>query len=1386
MKADLSRGHRPDRKRGKAYNRVLLQQGRLLLDSDVAALTDTLNAQIHGLGQEVVGEGSTDYGFLITPGPQLAQFDTLGAVTRDGSSHALFRVSLDHGRKYLGRLPALYLDGTQGWGKVSIAVRRPITDRLGTLRLWARLPTGMTLVVGAPKISKEGWQVTVAGLDGENFKAYDVTLPEGRYSVQALTLAFDDTAAGPVPTREAFIGLIEGHETAGAEPRFWVRKGHYRLGGLAFELEQDRPFPRVSLPTASGAGVLHGDQAQDVRSGQRYVAYLEGWERLVTQVEDAGLLEQALGGTLDTSVRTRPVGQVKLARCNDNGALTPEAMLAAFRKRKLPAGTLTISTAGQVTARDPCAIPEVAGYTGGDNRLYRFEVHDAGDLSTFSIKWSRNNGAELFLIVKATASGGATRVELAPGADLRDGDLVELLDETVELGDAVQATLDAAGLTPSQRAKGPLYLVREVLDAPRQVELIDSAGNAVLLAHDVMAAAVAPSKLRRWHGVLKPADGVLKDRVLVYKVDGIEVKLAGPDGNPDLFRSGDYWQYEARRLYANDNGKWVASPHGPERLLAPLALLKFDDERLPVELVSWYAGRFSALAELGGDDVAFDGNRVGSASDTVQAALDELFLRQTSGACGHAELFPEANPTDDAARILNLIQTKLPKGGVINLRPGVYYLRSKLTFTNLSVELRGCPEAVIVSDLADTTTLSVGTGGWLTLSGLVVFCKTTAPALVEVTGNASLSVKECGLFHPGASFPGCGILTAGTTPTSFVMRPFSGLTYAIAYPLPETPAAMTAPRVVVEDSVLIARWGLSAPYLESLVIRGTVAHCWDTVVELSQQLVRVEVSDSAFATALPIAHFDSLRAQDPSAVAQHARTLLETVVLPSEPDGTAVHVRDLFGGSVTGSSFYGRLGFCAEFARALTLQGNSYKGTFGIRLDNVAESRVLGEHVDVQSSVDTENPMGIAVLRSAFGLIISDCTVSVENVSTNQNKLEYGAGVLLGTRMTPAESHERKLTGVLINNNHIRATGGCVWIRHEDDSDLASETPDRISICGNHIEQLGSYGIYYQGAPFDPPRPAEVLIAENQIDMPLPINILNTTSACVELSSGGASISSNTIHVRQNAFNVAFAFNLWHAKSSTISGNTVFLTSEAAPGSPGNYAYGLFASESDGIRVSQNVFKASGNTHVLKAVYCDGLTIENNDLGNSYGGVLIWGAVGSVIQSNRAQCTLMISGAGADGSTGVIADNVLEYGGALAPTLLSSLGKSYVGNAVGPHLILESIDNDWQVQNNRVYAGHIVIWPRFFTGQEFALFMQVVGNISETLTVGCFDVSQHVFFVNASADTKLMVSGNMATLGSVRVNSYSRLVMMNNMGSSIHHGTVDVGVKFGPIYNSNA
>ena len=73
MKADLTRGDRPDGKRGKRYRRVLLQEGRPLLDSDWCAAAEATDAELRRLSRELgCPAGGVGHGFLVTPGPLVA------------------------------------------------------------------------------------------------------------------------------------------------------------------------------------------------------------------------------------------------------------------------------------------------------------------------------------------------------------------------------------------------------------------------------------------------------------------------------------------------------------------------------------------------------------------------------------------------------------------------------------------------------------------------------------------------------------------------------------------------------------------------------------------------------------------------------------------------------------------------------------------------------------------------------------------------------------------------------------------------------------------------------------------------------------------------------------------------------------------------------------------------------------------------------------------------------------------------------------------------------------------------------------------------------------------------------------------------------------------
>jgi hypothetical protein len=148
-------------------------------------------------------------------------------------------------------------------------------------------------------------------------------------------------------------------------------------------------------------------------------------------------------------------------------------------------------------------------------------------------------------------------------------------------------------------------------------------------------------KLRRWHGILDPQIAAVGGALAGPHVleDGITVELS----ETGSYRPGQWWQYEARVRGENANGPWRPDPHGPERRFAPLALVEFEAAGEPLRLLAWLDERFSHPCDLDADDVAFAGGRVGSASDTVQEAIEELFERPpeiVNASCGELIVRP--------------------------------------------------------------------------------------------------------------------------------------------------------------------------------------------------------------------------------------------------------------------------------------------------------------------------------------------------------------------------------------------------------------------------------------------------------------------------------------------------------------------------------------------------------------------------------------------------------------------------------------------------------------------------------------------------------------------------------------------------------------------------
>lgn len=623
MYGDFSRGHAPDRVRGRHYRRVLLQQGRPVLDSDVAAELDavleTVRASTRTLGCRA---GSSDLGFLVTPGRLVTIFSRArqGLQVTAGTP----RVWVDFRYRYADRYPALHLGAPAGPVRVQVPASRPlVVDGTGsTLTLWAH-------VESATAITVNGVSVPLAP-QGSGPAPYTFSIASTTLGPIELTLA-----AG-----EVWLYLLEQQQLAGQLGAFGVAPGTFGIDGMVVSTDGGG-FPELAFPGTAGFGwddsppiVPLGGLVAAPAAGDRVVAYLEVWERVITGIEDPGILEVALG-TTDTAIRTQLMAQVKLAPLStavpDGDAVG--IARTAFDTVEVSGGELFLTVPTGSSTPDPCALPTAEGYSGDDNRCYRIQVYRGGSLSQVRLIWSRDNANELFAATLATTG----ELVLDASTTLASGDLVEVLSSVVDLGDDVRGSVSAALFSPPERAVGQLGQLVEVPsqagdDSVRfRLADVDDASVPVTLDGRYGDLPTAGLKLRRWDGVLDPqrlAGGGVVDPATSYVLeDGITVSLSGSGS----YRPGQYWQYQAR-TGVTPAEPWRSAPHGPERWFAPLALLRLPTASPPGtdvawELVAWLDERYDHLCDLRADDIAFDGDRIPTESDTVQEALEELYAR---------------------------------------------------------------------------------------------------------------------------------------------------------------------------------------------------------------------------------------------------------------------------------------------------------------------------------------------------------------------------------------------------------------------------------------------------------------------------------------------------------------------------------------------------------------------------------------------------------------------------------------------------------------------------------------------------------------------------------------------------------------------------------------
>lgn len=402
-----------------------------------------------------------------------------------------------------------------------------------------------------------------------------------------------------------------------------VQPGRAYVDGILAELHGANPVDYEQQPDLPSPPPINPD------SGRRDLVFLDVWERHITAHQDPEIKEVALGGA-DTGTRVQVVCQIRILQ-NVGDALTCESPIEDWAPAP-SGGRLTTSLDTPAIPPDPCSPLPGSAFRGLENRLYRVEIHEGGDVGGATFKWSRDNGAVTFGI-KQFRPNEPKNVELTRlGRDqilsIKTGSFAEVVSDTTEL-------MGTAGTFTSVASDPDL--------ATRVVTLVDDVDS-----HDGQAHAI----VRRWDGDLQQTAAAAFELE-----DGINVAFSGSD-----FRIGDYWMFTART--ADIGGLEIltdAEPHGIRHHYAKLAFIDWgaagpNDTFTPV--VTDCRPQFPPLTDIDAEDVGFESDvcEFGPEVKTVKDALEALCSEEhecctlvAEAKVGWEAIFDEILPGQDAA-----------------------------------------------------------------------------------------------------------------------------------------------------------------------------------------------------------------------------------------------------------------------------------------------------------------------------------------------------------------------------------------------------------------------------------------------------------------------------------------------------------------------------------------------------------------------------------------------------------------------------------------------------------------------------------------------------------------------------------------------------------------
>lgn len=308
---------------------------------------------------------------------------------------------------------------------------------------------------------------------------------------------------------------------------------------------------------------------EELRSGTEYLAYLDIWERHVTQLEDGHIREVALNG-VDTTTRAKVMQQVIVVPLEEVDDVQQLRSLSGARMRA--------RLRPEDPSSDPCIVAPDSKYRGAENQLYRVEIHRGdkdsnGNAQDWTFKWSRDNGS-VAAIQLGRRDDGSFIVNSTRGFSA--GQWIEVIREQDEL--------------------------RGQPGTMRKLTYLDA--DTLSLAPDPGSDPDSMWKFRRWDqkqvGDIEIFEGAVKGKPGTWLdlENGIQVYFE-EGGN---YRPGDYWLIPARvatgqiewpleldsmgKVRNDKDGDYISqaiAPHGILHHYAPLAYLRWDGNELRTE-----------------------------------------------------------------------------------------------------------------------------------------------------------------------------------------------------------------------------------------------------------------------------------------------------------------------------------------------------------------------------------------------------------------------------------------------------------------------------------------------------------------------------------------------------------------------------------------------------------------------------------------------------------------------------------------------------------------------------------------------------------------------------------------------------------------------------------